>query len=280
MTRCRGSSACPAHPAPLTPERFWAACLTPGSPSTSSFRARPGSPCWTRPACRFRDSHWAADLATWLGSRRGRRGPRLLAGRLTSPRARRRGPTGRAAWSSFRHRPRPWPASRSGCPRTCCNGPPTSRSRRRRPLVVVPRETPYTRATLQHLLELHDAGAVVLPASPGFYSAPRIGRPARRLRRGQGARRAGRAARLDHPLDRRARAAPADRAVPYPDGMPLTELRKAELAEKVAAGERLDYAGRRRSLRRRRPGLARAVSRTASGPRRTPTSPTSTSTGT
>jgi 4-hydroxy-3-polyprenylbenzoate decarboxylase len=43
----------------------------------------------------------------------------------------------------------------------------------RRPLVVVPRETPYTRATLQHLLELHDAGATVLPASPGFYSAPK-----------------------------------------------------------------------------------------------------------
>jgi 4-hydroxy-3-polyprenylbenzoate decarboxylase len=42
----------------------------------------------------------------------------------------------------------------------------------RRRLVIVPRETPYTRATLQHLLELHDAGAVVLPASPGFYSAP------------------------------------------------------------------------------------------------------------
>jgi 4-hydroxy-3-polyprenylbenzoate decarboxylase len=42
----------------------------------------------------------------------------------------------------------------------------------RRPFVIVPRETPYTRATLQHLLTLHDAGAVVLPASPGFYSAP------------------------------------------------------------------------------------------------------------
>ena len=39
----------------------------------------------------------------------------------------------------------------------------------RRPLVVVPRETPFTRATLAHLLELHDAGAVVLPANPGFY---------------------------------------------------------------------------------------------------------------
>jgi 4-hydroxy-3-polyprenylbenzoate decarboxylase len=43
----------------------------------------------------------------------------------------------------------------------------------RRPLVVVPREAPYTRATLQHMLTLHDSGAVVLPASPAFYSAPR-----------------------------------------------------------------------------------------------------------
>lgn len=39
----------------------------------------------------------------------------------------------------------------------------------RRPLVVVPRETPFTRATLAHLLALHDAGAHVVPASPGFY---------------------------------------------------------------------------------------------------------------
>jgi len=40
----------------------------------------------------------------------------------------------------------------------------------RRPLVVVPRETPYTRGTLQHLLALHEAGATVLPASPAFYA--------------------------------------------------------------------------------------------------------------
>jgi 4-hydroxy-3-polyprenylbenzoate decarboxylase len=40
----------------------------------------------------------------------------------------------------------------------------------RRRLVVTPRETPYARSTLQHLLELHDAGAVVLPASPAFYA--------------------------------------------------------------------------------------------------------------
>ncbi|MEV4507650.1 UbiX family flavin prenyltransferase [Dactylosporangium sp. NPDC049525] len=41
----------------------------------------------------------------------------------------------------------------------------------RRPVVVVPRETPVTRSHLEHLIALHDAGAVVLPASPGFYSA-------------------------------------------------------------------------------------------------------------
>lgn len=40
----------------------------------------------------------------------------------------------------------------------------------RRRVVVVPRETPLSRGQLVHLLALHDAGAVVLPASPGFYA--------------------------------------------------------------------------------------------------------------
>ena len=40
----------------------------------------------------------------------------------------------------------------------------------RRPLVVVPRETPLTGTTLRHLVGLDDAGAVVLPASPAFYA--------------------------------------------------------------------------------------------------------------
>jgi 4-hydroxy-3-polyprenylbenzoate decarboxylase len=38
-----------------------------------------------------------------------------------------------------------------------------------RPVVLVPRETPVTRSHLLHLVELIDSGAVVLPASPGFY---------------------------------------------------------------------------------------------------------------
>ena len=41
----------------------------------------------------------------------------------------------------------------------------------RRRTVVVPRETPVTRSHLEHLIALHDAGAIVLPASPGFYGS-------------------------------------------------------------------------------------------------------------
>jgi 4-hydroxy-3-polyprenylbenzoate decarboxylase len=41
----------------------------------------------------------------------------------------------------------------------------------RRRSVIVPRETPVTRSHLEHLIALHDAGAVVLPASPGFYGS-------------------------------------------------------------------------------------------------------------
>lgn len=42
----------------------------------------------------------------------------------------------------------------------------------RRPLVVVPRETPLNRSTLRHMVTLDEMGAVVLPASPGFYAKP------------------------------------------------------------------------------------------------------------
>lgn len=41
-----------------------------------------------------------------------------------------------------------------------------------RPLVLVPRETPYSRIHLENMLRLHDAGAAIVPASPGFYHRP------------------------------------------------------------------------------------------------------------
>ena len=39
----------------------------------------------------------------------------------------------------------------------------------RRKLVVVPRETPLSLPQLKNMQAVHEAGAVVLPASPGFY---------------------------------------------------------------------------------------------------------------
>jgi 4-hydroxy-3-polyprenylbenzoate decarboxylase len=120
---------------------------------------------------RFRDSHWATDLATWLG--RDVADADLVCWPAADLAA---GP------SSGSYRTRGMvvvPASTAsvagiaiGLSKDLLQRAADVTLKEGRPLVVVPRETPYTRATLQHLLELHDAGAVVLPASPGFYSAP------------------------------------------------------------------------------------------------------------
>ncbi len=117
----------------------------------------------------FRDAHWKDDLAGWLG--------RELAGDVAY------WPAGdlAAGPSSGSYPTRGMivvPASTAACAgiaiglsKDLLQRAAEVNLKERRPVVVVPRETPVSRSHLEHLIALVDAGATVLPASPGFYGA-------------------------------------------------------------------------------------------------------------
>jgi 4-hydroxy-3-polyprenylbenzoate decarboxylase len=118
----------------------------------------------------FRDAHWKDDLAAWLGRTLDGADVQFWpAGDLAA------GP------SSGSYKVKGMlvvPASTAACAgiaiglsKDLLQRAAEVNLKERRPVVVVPRETPVTRSHLEHLIALHDAGAVVLPASPGFYAS-------------------------------------------------------------------------------------------------------------
>jgi flavin prenyltransferase len=120
----------------------------------------------------FRDAHWRADLAAWLGW--DGQDPRLDAVRYWAAGDFAAGP------SSGSYPARGMivvPASTAsaagialGLSKDLLQRAADVTMKERRPLIIVVRETPLTSNTLEHLLALSRAGAVVLPASPGFYA--------------------------------------------------------------------------------------------------------------
>lgn len=123
----------------------------------------------------FRDAHWRADLAGWLGWAHTDR--RLGALRYWTAGDLAAGP------SSGSYPARGMlviPASTAsvagislGLSKDLLQRAADVNLKERRPLVVVVRETPLTSGTLEQLWTLSRAGAVVLPASPGFYGGAR-----------------------------------------------------------------------------------------------------------
>src|SRR5689334_17416177 len=118
----------------------------------------------------FRDAHWKDDLAAWVGQEATEADVAYWpAGDLAA------GP------SSGSYQVKGMlvvPASTAACAgiaiglsKDLLQRAAEVNLKERRPVVVVPRETPVTRSHLEHLIALHDAGAVVLPASPGFYAS-------------------------------------------------------------------------------------------------------------
>ncbi|MFF7990118.1 UbiX family flavin prenyltransferase [Kitasatospora xanthocidica] len=123
----------------------------------------------------FRDAHWRADLAAWLGFEdSGGSGDALddvrywpagdfaagpssgsypAKGMLVVPAT-----TGAVAGIAL------------GLSKDLLQRVASVTLKERRPLVVCVRETPLNGVTLKHLVELDAQGAVVLPASPGFYA--------------------------------------------------------------------------------------------------------------
>ncbi|AUY51227.1 UbiX family flavin prenyltransferase [Streptomyces sp. CB01881] len=118
----------------------------------------------------FRDGHWRTDLAAWLGMPEGglddvrhwpagdfaagpSSGSYPAKGMLVVPAT-----TGAVAGIAL------------GLSKDLLQRVASVTLKERRPLVVCVREAPLNGVTLKHLVELDAQGAVVLPASPGFYA--------------------------------------------------------------------------------------------------------------
>ena len=117
----------------------------------------------------FRDAHWRTDLESWIGPHQGDI-------EYWSARDFAAGPS---SGSYLTQGMGIIPASAA-----CVSGVALGLSKdliqraaavtlkERRPLLLMVRESPYTRSLLKRMTELVDEGATIMPASPAFYGKP------------------------------------------------------------------------------------------------------------
>jgi len=120
----------------------------------------------------FRDSHWREDLAALLGWKES--DPRLDAVRYWAAGDFAAGPSsGSYPAKGMLVIPATAAAVAGisiGLSKDLLQRAASVTLKERRPLVLVVRETPLSSGTLEQLLSLSRSGAVILPASPGFYA--------------------------------------------------------------------------------------------------------------
>ncbi|MFF9076563.1 UbiX family flavin prenyltransferase [Streptomyces sp. NPDC014735] len=129
----------------------------------------------------FRDAHWREDLRTWLARGADGKPHTFEVGAAEIERVRHWAAGDLGAGPSSGSYPAKGmlivPASTAcvagvalGLSKDLLQRAASVTLKERRKLVVAVRETPLNGQTLKHLVSLDEAGAVVLPASPGFYA--------------------------------------------------------------------------------------------------------------
>ena len=117
----------------------------------------------------LRDSHWREDVTTWLGRNFGDDAFRYWTASDFSA-----GPSsGSYATAGMIVVPASAAAVAGialGLSKDLLQRAGSVMLKERRRLIVVPREAPYTGELLRQMLALHEEGAVIIPASPGFYA--------------------------------------------------------------------------------------------------------------